>query len=261
MRTPRATFGAGTSEVALVLLLVLAGCSEPSLLVDTTRGSARLSVRASPPTEPVSLRGEQPLGEEGREGVLLVPEGYEPGTPAALVVLFHGAGGTSEGILKLMRAHANATGTLVLAPKSSERTWDLIARRKYGADRERLDATLARVFREYAVDPERVTISGFSDGASYALSLGLTNGDLFRRIAAFSAGGVAASELVERPAVFLSHGTSDPVLPIDLSGRFIAEQLRDEDYRLDYREFEGAHAVPDDIARDGFAFLVGAAAP
>ena len=30
----------------------------------------------------------------------------------------------------------------------------------------------------HAVDPARIAVAGFSDGASYALSLGLTNGTL-----------------------------------------------------------------------------------
>jgi predicted esterase len=34
-----------------------------------------------------------------------------------------------------------------------------------------------------AIDPARVAIGGFSDGATYALSLGLINGDLFKRVA------------------------------------------------------------------------------
>jgi poly(3-hydroxybutyrate) depolymerase len=38
------------------------------------------------------------------------------------------------------------------------------------------------------VDPQRICVSGFSDGASYALSLGLANGDLFTHVAAFSPG-------------------------------------------------------------------------
>ena len=188
--------------------------------------------------------------------MLLVPESYSPGTPAALIVLLHGAGRAPENVLPLMSDEAHATGTLVLAPKSVARSWDLFAVRQYGADLAFLDATLARVFREYSVDPERITISGFSDGATYALSVGLSNGDLFRRIAAVSAGGVAASELQGRPAVFISHGTLDPVLPVD-GGRFIVEELRDEDYVVDYREFAGVHTVPEDLARAGFDFLTG----
>ncbi|MFP2924682.1 alpha/beta hydrolase [Pyxidicoccus sp. 3LG] len=245
-----------------VLLLALAGCGDPTFLVDTSFGSARLGGRYAPPSELASSKGVLPLeGETLARGLLLVPETYQPGTPAALVVLLHGARGNPEGILTLLRKHADATGTLVLAPKSAGSSWDMLAAERYGVDVAFLDGALARVFREYSVDPERITLGGFSDGATYALSVGLTNGDLFHRIAAFSPGGVVASELQGKPRVFVSHGTLDAVIPIDVGGRYITEQLRKEDYPVDYREFEGPHSVPDDISRDGFTFLVGSAAP
>jgi predicted esterase len=41
---------------------------------------------------------------------------------------------------------------------------------------------LSFVFDAYPVDPERIAVSGFSDGASYALSLGLINGTLFSQV-------------------------------------------------------------------------------
>ena len=64
-----------------------------------------------------------------------------------------------------------------------------------------------------------VTVCGFSDGASYALSIGLANGDLFGHVLAWSPGFVAPPEFVGRPRVFVSHGTDDRVLPIDRCSR------------------------------------------
>jgi phospholipase/carboxylesterase len=246
-----------------LLLLTLAGCGEEAAgLVDTTVGSARLSARHAAPTEPSSLRGKLPLDSAYPErGLLYVPESYQAGTPAALVVLLHGASGTGEDILPLLQAHADANGTLVLAPTSLDGTWDLLSRSVFGPDRAFIDEALARVFREYSVHPRLLGVSGFSDGASYALSLGLTNGDLFQSIVAFSPGGSAASELVGRPDVFISHGTQDPVLPIDLGGRYLSKKLREEEYTVVYREFEGRHTVPEDIARDGFIFIAGTLLP
>jgi predicted esterase len=51
-----------------------------------------------------------------------------------------------------------------------------------------LDQALQHVFETYSIDPGRVGLGGFSDGASYALSLGVANGDLFSHIIAFSPG-------------------------------------------------------------------------
>jgi phospholipase/carboxylesterase len=220
-------------------------------------GSARLAARPEAPTAPSSTTGELPLLDETQasRGVLLVPQSYRPGRAAPLVVLLHGAGGTAEDILDLMREEAEDRGALLVVPKSVGRSWDLMARGDFGPDIERLDAALERVFREYSVDAGLIGISGFSDGASYALSVGLSNGDLFSGIAAFSPGFVAASELRGKPGVFISHGTQDAVLPIDSGGRYIHGQLEHEGYTVVYREFEGPHTVPSEVARDGFIFL------
>ena len=62
---------------------------------------------------------------------------------------------------------------------------------------------------------------GFSDGATYALTLGLINGDLFRRIVAFSPGFVVTGAGVPhgKAKFFISHGTRDDILPIDRCSR------------------------------------------
>jgi phospholipase/carboxylesterase len=62
---------------------------------------------------------------------------------------------------------------------------------------------------------------GFSDGASYALSLGLTNGDLFRHVIAFSPGFMAPAARRGEPPVFVSHITRDGVLPIGVTSHRI----------------------------------------
>lgn len=250
-------------------LLLLAGCAEKPTypLVDARFGSARLSARPSTPassstrTGLLSLHALEDVPGEARVapqrvGVLFVPECYRPETPAPLVLLLHGAGDAGRGILPLVRERAEASCVLVLAPDSQGRTWDF-RQGEYGPDVRALDQKLQAVFRRYAVDPRRIGIGGFSDGASYALSLGLSNGDLFQRIAAFSPGFVAATELRERPRVYLSHGTRDLVLPIDRSGRYIAALLKRAAYTVVYREFDGPHTVPEAIAAEGFAFLLG----
>jgi predicted esterase len=61
-------------------------------------------------------------------------------------------------------------------------------RGSYGPDVDFINRSMSYVFDRYAVDPARLGIAGFSDGASYALSLGLPNGDLFSHIIAFSPG-------------------------------------------------------------------------
>jgi phospholipase/carboxylesterase len=151
-------------------------------------------------------------------------------------------------VLPFVQAEADARGVLVLAPKSGDATWDVI-RGGLGPDVRLIDIALAAVLDRFAVDPARIVLAGFSDGASYALTLGLANGLLFSHIAAFSPGFRAAATRIGRPSVFVSHGVDDPVLPIDRCSRRLVPALRDEGYAVDYREFPGLHEVPVDMVR------------
>jgi predicted esterase len=96
-----------------------------------------------------------------------------------------------------------------------------------------------------------MAIAGFSDGASYALSVGLMNGLLFRDIVAFSPGFMAPLRREGRPRVFIAHGSDDPVLPVQ-RGRAIAERLADEGYDVLYQQFAGAHLVAPALAQAAF---------
>ncbi|HUH13354.1 MAG TPA: hypothetical protein VMK65_09600, partial [Longimicrobiales bacterium] len=105
---------------------------------------------------------------------------------------------------------------------------------------------------------ERVALGGFSDGASYALSLGQANGDLFTHVIAFSPGFMTWEERVGQPEFFISHGVHDPILPIDQASRLIVPALTSAGYSVRYQEFEGSHAVPEDVAMQAFAWFAGA---
>ncbi len=220
----------------------------------TTSESARLHARPAPPTAAALPPGDHRLGiGRERDVVLVVPESYDAGRPAPLVVCLHGAGGSAARRIERLRPHAERTGALLLAPDSLGATWDVI-RGGLGPDVQRIDAGLAFAFARFAVDPARIAVEGFSDGASYALTLGLPNGDLFSRIFAFSPGFMVPPDLVGAPAVFVSHGTHDPVLPIACSRR-IVPQLRRLGLSVDYREFEGEHTVPERLVEGAFASL------
>jgi phospholipase/carboxylesterase len=211
---------------------------------------ARLTARPGAPTAPPGALGRRPLGiATTRDAILYVPSGYAPEHPAPLLVMLHGAGGGGGGTIGYVEGLAEARGVLVLAPDSRGPTWDVIMGH-YGPDVAYLDRALGVVFAQYAIDPARVAVGGFSDGASYALSIGISNGDLFRQILAFSPGFVAPAGQRGEPRIYVSHGTRDEVLPIDRCSRRIVPMLRRAGYDVEYREFDGPHTVPEDIARE-----------
>jgi phospholipase/carboxylesterase len=214
----------------------------------------------APPTEPVegplNTPGTHPLGLEAvRDPLLHVPPTLLAGVAAPLVLTLHGAGGDAEAGLALLRPLAEERGLLLLAPASRATTWDAV-RGAHGPDAQLIDRALARVFAAFAVDARRVAVAGFSDGASYSLGLGLANGDLFSRIVAFSPGFVPGGARREgMPAVFVSHGSADDVLPIDRTSREVVPALRDDGYDVTYREFTGPHTVPAEVAREAVDWL------
>jgi phospholipase/carboxylesterase len=255
--------------VALAVLLLVGGCARPPA-AEAPRGAAapvasdlsaearqgRLRSRPAPPTEEAPAPGLRKLGLGGaRDGLLYVPSGYRADRPAPLVVMLHGAGGNAEGALAPLRALADEAGLLLLAPESRGRTWDLLLE-GLGPDVAFLDRALGQVFARYAVDPARIALEGFSDGASYALALGLANGDLFGHVIAFSPGFLAPPGQHGEPRLFVSHGTHDTVLAIDLCSRLLVPRVREAGYRVHYREFVGGHSVPPTIAREALDWFI-----
>lgn len=181
---------------------------------------------------------------------------WVPRRPASggfrLVVVLHGAGGEPAGALRLLEGEADQHGLLLVAPKSAAATWDVLSG-GYGPDVRHVDRLLERVTHEYPV--HACTIAGFSDGASYALSLGLGNGDVFDSVVAFSPGFTAEAEQHGRPRFFVSHGTADRVLPIDRCSRRIVPELERAGYDVTYEEFDGAHQVPVEIRKQAATWL------
>jgi phospholipase/carboxylesterase len=210
---------------------------------------------------PTKVIGMAPVGLQplmlgaARDSYLYVPVAYRTESSAPLVLLLHGAGGHARQGLELLRNLADATGIILLAPASRERTWDLLIDRRYGPDAIMIDRALEQAFSRYAIDPARLAIGGFSDGASYALSLGITNGDLFTHVLAFSPGFMAPAGRRGSPHVFVSHGTRDGVLPINSCSRKIVSQLQRADYEVRYREFDGGHTIPPEIALEAVHYF------
>jgi len=110
-----------------------------------------------------------------------------------------------------------------------------------------------------ACSSQRVSLTRTTQGlgSTYALGVGLTNGDLFQRVIAFSPGFVLPIDPHASPHIFISHGTRDEILPIDQCSRRIVPQLQQARYDVQYKEFDGPHAVPPEIARQAVDWIKG----
>ena len=189
-----------------------------------------------------------------RDAILQLPKIENRKTLLPLLVMLHGATQSAEDMFWYLGSAYEEAGVAVLAPNSRDTTWDAI-RGDFGPDVEHLNRVLEGAFNLAAIDPARVALGGFSDGASYAISLGLINGDFFRSVVAFSPGFVIDVKPQGKPRFFISHGTRDHILPINRCGHRIAADLKSSGYDVTFREFDGDHEIPADVAREGLKFV------
>lgn len=230
---------------ASVAGLWMNGCTSAPTLPDT-RGP-RLSARPHAPGNTIQSGVHDISGAVGSDVTLYVPEGYDPAVPLPLFMALHGAGPSRE-MMHNFYPVADEARVLLLIPKSRAQTWDMIVG-GYGPDITTIDNAFEYAFDHCAVDLHAVILGGFSDGASYALSVGLQNGDLINWITGFSPGFARVDEFVGKPNVFISHGTQDTILPVGLSRQIVAE-LRQLNYNVTYREFDGPHTIPITLLRE-----------
>ena len=228
-------------------------CLSPISQLPVADDEAVLLARPRRPSSSV-VPGRHKLGlSADRDGLLYVPKGHKANAMAPLAVMLHGAGRNGQA-MEYTFALADDFGVVIVAPDSRERTWDVVLG-GFGADVAYIDAALRYTFSRCAVDSTRIAVAGFSDGASYALSLGTANGDLFSHLMAFSPGFIAPAEHRGKPRIFISHGTEDAVLPIDTTSRMLVQKLTADGYDVKYREFNGPHTVPVPIAREAFQWF------
>ena len=236
---------------AIVGATLTTGCKSS---FESTAPDVHLTARpGSPSLSPVL--GSSRLGlEGGRDGVVYVPNGYTPDHPWPLIVALHGAGGSGDSWSSYPQ-RAEEAGFVFLAPDSRGQTWDVALLGDYSLDPPFIDRALKAVFERCRIDPTHIALAGFSDGASYALSLGISNGDLFTHLAGFSPGFLApGGPAVGKPKVFISHGTRDPILPVIRSREVIVPALRNLQYDVTFHEFDGVHEVPSEISAEAIAW-------
>jgi phospholipase/carboxylesterase len=234
---------------------VLAGCG-PGTVAPTDAGDAADGFRID--VRPRTGGGRCAPGEHrldlggGRFGYLRVNRGARG--PRPLLLALHGAGSGARGGLYAFRGGWDTPGLVLVAPAARGTTWSAL--RGADADLETVERGLRYAFARCRIDPARVGVGGFSDGATYALALGLANGRLFRSVIALSAGGVLGDDFRGKPRVFVAHGTRDNVLPVSQTSDVIVRELREAGYRVTYVRFDAGHEVLDGVTRRAVRWFV-----
>lgn len=156
---------------------------------------------------------------------------------------------------------AAQAGAAVLVPFALAHTWDFIHTQGFTQGGERGDVaflsfSMNQARRLCRVDDSRVALLGYSDGASFGLSLALHNPDVFQAAMVWAAGFFAPppgppparppERGARRPRLLLWHGTEDAVFDYRTVSLPLRERLLRSGYALDYRAEEGGrHVCPE----------------
>lgn len=199
-------------------------------------------------------------GEPGARGAfsLYVPEYYDAGRAWPLVVALHGGSGNGRAFLWSWLRAARSHGAIVVAPTALGETWALT-----GPDRD--TPNLARILEEvdarWRLDPDRLLLTGMSDGGTFTYVSGLETASPFTHLAPVAAAfhpmlaQVADGGRLRGLPIHIAHGVLDWMFPVDMA-REAAAALEAAGADVTYREIADlAHTYPTEIGAELLAWL------
>jgi phospholipase/carboxylesterase len=116
------------------------------------------------------------------------------------------------------------------------------------ASRDLIAKFIDEVIEAYPVDPDNVTLLGFSQGTILSYSVALTYPEKVSRVVALS--GYLNMDIIEdinsrdisKLSFFISHGSQDQVIPVEWA-RKAPEYLRAKGLDAEYHEYPVGHGV------------------
>ncbi len=160
----------------------------------------------------------------GYKYLFYLPDEYSAQTPVPLVLFLHGAGERGSD-LELVKKHGPpeliARGKsfpfIVISPQCPVGRW---------WDPESLNALLDEIVRDYAVDNNRIYVTGLSMGGFGTWSLAVTHPERFAALAPICGWGepFGAFRLKDLP-IWAFHGAKDPIVPL-AKGKEMVEAVK-----------------------------------
>ncbi len=170
---------------------------------------------------------------------LFVPQTYQPAKGYGLVVCLHGAGFTGEAYLERWQSRLGEDYVLA-CPTYPDGAWFT------RTAEELVLATIRMVQRRYHIDPDRMFLTGMSNGGIGTWLIGMHHAPRFAGIAPMASGldDVLMPFLanLRTTPVYMIHGAKDQVMPVELS-RTIARELDAIGYPYVYREHQREHPM------------------
>jgi poly(3-hydroxybutyrate) depolymerase len=165
---------------------------------------------------------------------------------------------------------ADARGIVLLAPDSEGATWDAVSEAEELPDRDsplanklshrfsrsrdadRVEAAIGALGKIIPVDRAHTVLAGFSDGATFALAMGMSRDHPFSAVIAWSPGIAIQTENPARGRrVFVSHGRQDALLKFGVTCGDIVPLVRSEGGDVTFLPFDGGHDAPKTV-KDAF---------
>jgi len=195
------------------------------------------------------------------EVLTILPENFSPEIPAPLLIVLHGSGGTPEPLADLYRSVASELGMVLVVP-AALRPWGDGFGWTYRDESEwMVHHLIERLKDSHNIDPARVYLAGFSQGANVTLAVGLKHPDKFAGL--FPVAGHYESDVMpiteseNPPPVYLMVGAHDPFAQ---TFRDAVKPLKEAGFPVRLRILQGvAHAYPsrpDPEFHKGFKFLL-----
>ena len=191
---------------------------------------------------------------------LYVPEYYDPDHAHPLIVALHGGSGHGRDFLTTWLVNARTHGAILLCPTARERTWSLMGT---DVDTPNIENLVRHLRDQYNIDPERLLLTGMSDGGTFCYVSGLREDSPFTHLAPSSASfhpllleGTTPKRLGSL-SVYLMHGVLDWMFPVGIA-RTANEALSAGGARVTYREIDDlSHAYPRDENPRIMEWLIG----
>ncbi|MBK5283387.1 MAG: hypothetical protein JJE16_15055 [Nitrospiraceae bacterium] len=225
-----------SDEAARTLQAIL---SDATVTIDQVRGIIQTEREYAP--QPTGTIPDERVDVQGRAYhlALSVPLTYQPAKGYGLVVCLHGAGFTGEAYLGRWQARLGEDYVLA-CPTAPMGAWFT-----RGAE-ELVLATIRSVQRRYHIDPDRIFLTGMSNGGIGAWVIGMHDAPLFAGVAPMASGldNVLMPFLanLRSTPIYIIHGAKDQIMPVELS-RTITNELTKLGYPFVYREHDREHPV------------------
>ena len=172
---------------------------------------------------------------------LYVPKGYDPGKAYPLMVCLHGTGFNGSTYLRRWAPRLGEHYLLACPTIDENGEWW-----KREAEAVVL-SVIADVSREYHVDPNRVHLSGMSNGAVGAFAVGTHWADRFAAIlpmaGCYPLGLYPLLQNFSMTPTYLLHGSKDEIMPVQCS-RDVFTELARLGIPAAYREHDQVHERP-----------------